>query len=112
MTPAQGAQYGVINKSSGFGIHKDRRVGILVADGVLYLPIQVGVGTHFLQRQRVFSAGRRGLRDRIQAKHQGWSWDLGHSPGLLHLLNKFISLLVGSVSGTEVSGEKTHRLRQ
>ena len=71
MTPAQGAQYGVINKSSGFGIRKDRRVGILVADGVLYLPIQVGVGTHFLQSQRVFSAGRRGLRDRMPGKAPG-----------------------------------------
>ena len=25
-----------------------------------------------------------------QATHQGWSWDLGHLPGLLHLLNKLI----------------------
>ena len=91
MTPAQGAQYGVIKKSSGFGIHKDRRVGILVADGVLYLPIQVGVGTHFLQRQRVFSAGRRGLRDRIPGKAPGMElgpWPLARFASFAQQIHK------------------------
>ena len=52
-----------------------------------------------------------------QATHQGWSWDLGHLTGLLHLLNKVIKHssstcpLAGSVPGTEVSGEKAHRPR-
>lgn len=83
---------------------------------VLYLPTQVRVGTQLFQsRGRGFQSRKKGLQgQRAPAKNQRWGWDLGDLPGLLHLFNKLIEHLsstcplAGFVSGTEVSGEKTH----